>query len=107
MIIQAYRVESHRIPLMGAEGLPLASAPVLVGVVQFTGRSFEWVNNAKQDEAAVNVLMYRSPLVNNPAHGHLTWRAKPMNVDDQSLGTPVFENAAKGYRVWLLIGPLP
>jgi len=103
MIIQAYRVESHRIPLLEAEGLP--PAPVPVGVVQFTGRSFEWVNNSKQDEAAVNVLMYRSPLVNNPALGHLTWRAKPMNLDDESLGPPVFAHAEKGYRVWLLTIP--
>jgi hypothetical protein len=41
------------------KGLPLAEEPVPVGVVQFTGRSSEWVNDGKRDKdkAAVDVLM--------------------------------------------------
>jgi hypothetical protein len=109
MIAQVYFVESRSIPMLPAEGLPLASEPIPVGAVQFTGRSIEWVNDSKQDEAAVavRVLMYHSPLMDHPAHGHLTWRAKPVNVDDESLGIPVFEDTEKGHRVWLLTKPLP
>jgi hypothetical protein len=107
MIIRAYLVESHRMPAMEAEGLPLAPEPVLVGLGQFMGGSDEWVNNPERDKAAIKVLMNYSPLRDHVAHGLLTWRSKAMRVDDEHLGPPWHEDIENGYRVWIAAEPPP
>jgi hypothetical protein len=101
MITQMYFVESHRIPMLPEKGLPLAGESVPVGLVQFTGRSSEWFDG-KLEQAAKKVLMSHSPLTNDRAHGFGTWRARLVTEDDESLGVPTFEDADKGYRVWVL-----
>ena len=97
MLIQAYRVESRRVS--PEDGTPLT--PVSVGIVQFTGGSDEGRKEWKQKKAATNLLTNYSPLVFHLVYGPSTWHAELVSVDDDSLGTPFFEDGAKGYRIWL------
>ena len=96
MLIQAYRVESRRVPPAG--GIPLT--PVSVGIVQFTGDSDEG-KDGKRKKAATELLQNHSPLVFHLVYGPSTWHAELVSCDDDSLGTPFFEDDAKGYRIWL------
>ena len=96
MLIQAYRVESRRVP--PADGIPLT--PVSVGIEQFTGGSDEG-KDGKRKKAATDLLMNHSPLVFHLVYGPSTWHAELVSVDDDSLGTPFFEDNAKGCRIWL------
>jgi hypothetical protein len=95
---KAYTVESRPVPT--ADGIP--REPVPIGIVQYTGGSDEGRLEREKKEMAVDLLMYHSPLVNNPAWGHSTWHAELSNIDADSLGPPFFEKAADGYRIWLL-----
>lgn len=97
MLIQVYRVESRRVP--SADGIPLT--PVAVGIVQFTGGSGEGRKKWKRKKEATDLLMNHSPLVFHFVYGPSTWHAELVSVDDDSLGTPFFEDDAKGYRLWL------
>ena len=97
MLIQAYRVESHRVP--AADGVP--PTPVSVGIVQFTGDSDDVRKETNRKKAATDLLMSHSPLVFHLVHGPSTWHAELVSIDDDSLGTPFFEDDAKGYRIWL------
>jgi hypothetical protein len=97
MLIQAYRVESRGVP--PADGIPLT--PVSVGVVQFTGASEEGSKDGKRNKAATDILANHSPLVFHLVYGPSTWHAELVSLDDDSLGTPFFEDDAKGYRIWL------
>src|SRR5437879_5461572 len=99
MLIQAYHVESRRPGL--ADGIPLT--PVPIGIVEFTGGSDEGGPEWQRKNVATDLLMYHSPLVDHIAYGHGTWHAEKTTVDEDSLGTPSFEDAAEGYRIWLLI----
>lgn len=92
--------------MLPAEGLPLAEEPVLVGFVQFLGGSDEWLDSTRE-KAAKKILTQYSPLVNHPAHGLLTWRAKPVRVDDEHLGPPWHEDIENGYRLWVAAEPPP
>jgi hypothetical protein len=96
MLIQAYRVESRREP---TAGIPLT--PVSVGTVQFTRGSDGGREDKKREKAATDLLMNYSPLVFHLVYGPSTWHAELVSVDDDSLGTPFFEDDAKGYRIWL------
>jgi len=49
-----------------------------------------------------SLLSYRSPLFDHSAYGKKTWKAELTSVDDDSLGKPSFDDASKGYRIWLL-----
>src|SRR5258708_20721119 len=97
MLIQAYRVESHRPGL--PDGIPLT--PVPIGIVQFTGGSDEGRPEWQRQDMATDLLIYHSPLVDDLAFGHITWHAEKTSIDDDTLGTPFFEDAAEGYRIWL------
>jgi hypothetical protein len=99
MLIHAYRVESRR--ASQAERIPLAPAPV--GIVQFTGGIDRGRTEAERKRVAKDLLSYRSPLFDHRAYGKKTWRAELTSVDDDSLGKPSFEDASKGYRIWLLL----
>ena len=96
MLIQAYRVESRRVRT--ADGIPLTA--VSVGIVQFTGDSDEG-KDGKRKKPAAELLKNHSPLVFHLVYGPSTWHAELVSVDDDSLGTPFFEDDAKGYRIWL------
>jgi hypothetical protein len=90
-------VESRRVP--PADAIP--PAPVSVGIVQFTEKSDEGRKECKRERAATDLLMNHSPLVFHLVYGPRTWHAELVNIDDDSLGTPFFEDDAKGYRIWL------
>lgn len=97
MLIQAYCVESHRSGLL--EGIQ--PKPVFVGIVQFTEGSDAVRPEWQRKDMATDLLTYHSPLVDHIAYGHNTWQAEKISVDDDSLGTPSFEHASEGYRIWL------
>ncbi len=96
MLIHAYRIESRPVPLAGMG--PRNSKPI--GTVQLIGGD-EGRSERQREDAAIDYLMQYSPLVDDNAYGFFTWRAKLTNIDTDSLGTPSFENAADGYRIWL------
>lgn len=96
MLIHAYRIESRPVPLAGMG--PRNSKPI--GTVQLIGGD-EGRSERQREDAAIDYLMQHSPLVDDNAYGFFTWRAKLTNIDADSLGTPSFENAADGYRIWL------
>jgi hypothetical protein len=89
MLIQAYRVESRRVRT--ADGIPLTA--VSVGIVQLTGDSDEG-KDGKRKKAAAELLRNHSPLVFHLVYGPSTWHAELVSVDDDSLGTPFFEDDA-------------
>jgi hypothetical protein len=92
MLIHAYLVESHR------HGAPdFKPEPVPVGTVQFTGGS----EQVREEEAATELLSHFSRLANDPVLGLETWYAELISVDDDSLGSPAYDNASEGYRIWL------
>jgi hypothetical protein len=97
MLIQAYRVESRRPPLL--DGKPLT--PVLVGTVQFTGGIEEGSTENARKRVAIDLLLYRSHLADHSTYGRKTWKAELTTVDDDTLGTPSVEDASEGYRIWL------
>lgn len=98
MLIHAYRVESRRAPQ--ADRTPLAAAPV--GIVQFTGGIDQGRTEIERKRVAKDLLSYRSPLFDHSAYGKKTWKAELTSIDDDYLGKPSFEDASKGYRIWLL-----
>jgi hypothetical protein len=57
----------------------------------------EW----QRESEAVNLLMDHSPFTHDPMRGADTWDAELIVVDDQSLEAPSFDDAPKGYRIWL------
>lgn len=101
MVIKAYLVQSHQTASISL-GAP---DPIWVGTVQFTGGIDEGRSDSQRKKAAIAVLRDHSPLVYDRIIGYGTWRAELANIDDESLGPPSFEDAEKGYRVWLSIGP--
>ena len=97
MLIQVYRVESRRVP--SADGI--TPTPVSVGIVQFTRGIDEGGKEWKQKKDAQDLLMNHSPLVFHLVYGPSTWHAELISIDNDSLGTPFFEDDVKGYRIWL------
>ena len=92
MLIHAYLVESHRHGSTDFE-----PDPVPVGTVQLTGGS----EQRRDEEDATELLSRFSPLAKDPVLGLETWYAELISVDDDSLGSPTYDNASEGYRVWL------
>jgi hypothetical protein len=97
MLIKAYRVESRRHGSIAFE----PPEPVLIGIVQFTGGIDEGSEEWQRESEAVNLLMDHSPFAHDPMRGADTWDAALIVVDDESLEAPSFDDAPKGYRIWL------
>jgi hypothetical protein len=93
MLIQVYLVESHRHGSI--DDLQPASSPV--GAVQFIGN----IAQERGEEVAMELLSRFSPLTHHPILGAERWEAELTSVEDDSLGLPSFEDASKGYRMWL------
>jgi len=72
-----------------------ASSPV--GAVQFIGN----IAQERGEEVAMELLSRFSPLTHHPILGAERWEAELTSVEDDSLGLPSFEDASKGYRMWL------
>jgi hypothetical protein len=97
MLIKAYRVESRRHGSIAFD----PPEPALIGIVQFTGSFDEGREEWQRESVAVNLLIDHSPLAHDPMRGADTWDAELIVVDDQSLKAPFFDDALKGYRIWL------
>ena len=92
MLIHAYLVESHR-----HGSTDFDPEPVPIGTVQFTRGNEQRCN----EEAATELLSRFSPLAKDPILGLETWYAELISVDDDFLGSPTYDDASEGYRVWL------
>ncbi len=92
MLIHAYLVESHR-----HGSTDFDPEPVPIGTVQFARGN----EQRRNEEAATELLSLFSPLAKDPIRGLETWYAELISVDDDSLGSPTYDNASEGYRVWL------
>jgi hypothetical protein len=97
MLIKAYRVESRRHGSIAFE----PPEPASIGIVQFTGGIDEGREEWQRESEAVNLLMDHSPFAHDPMRGADTWDAELIVVDDESLEAPSFDDAPKGYRIWL------
>jgi hypothetical protein len=97
MLIKAYRVES-RPPGSIAFDPP---EPVLIGKVQFTGGIYRGTEESQLEIDAIELLANHSPLARDPILGLKTWEVDLIGINDESLGTPSFEDISQGYRLWL------
>jgi hypothetical protein len=96
MLIQAYRVVSRR-----PGSIDFEPEPVLIGIVQFTPGIVQREIEFEPDAEAIRVLAKHTLAAHHRAIGITTWKAEPISIDDDHLGTPFVENATEGYRIWL------
>jgi|SRR5689334_14845521 hypothetical protein len=75
--------------------------PVLIGIVQFTPGIVQREIEFEPDAEAIRVLAKHTLAAHHRAIGITTWKAEPISIDDDHLGTPFVENATEGYRIWL------
>jgi len=71
--------------------------PASLGAVQFIGN----IGQERGEEVAMELLSRFSPLTRHPTFGAERWEAELTSVENDSLGPPSFEDASKGYRIWL------
>ena len=94
MLIEAYHVESHPVPL-AIDHLPPPN-PVPIGTVQFIGRIDAGRTEQERIDIAIHLLLEHIPAPPDPS----MWQAEKISVDDDDLGAPSVENTAEGYRIW-------
>ena len=94
MLIQAYHVESHPVPV-AIDHLP-PPKPVSIGTVQFMGGIDAGRTEQERKDMAMHLLLEHIPASPDPS----MWQAEKTSVDDDDLGAPSVENTAEGYRIW-------
>jgi hypothetical protein len=97
MLIKAYRVESRPHGSIAFD----PPEPVLIGKVQFTGGIYGGMEESQLEIDAIELLANYSPLARDPVLGLETWEVVSIGIDDESLGTPSFQDISQGYRLWL------